>query len=129
MRIDATNGSYAGQYARPSGARAATSFSAVMGEAMEKYSGRVDFTHMTRQELIDWMSGQLHSGEMTFDESLPIFLLTVRGGADVPENTRYNFIQEAREGIEWAVSHNDEKKLEWLETCLRIMQKAMSEPE
>jgi hypothetical protein len=127
MRIDATNNSYAGQYARPSGVRAAPSFSATMSEAMEKYSGQVDFTNMTRQELIDWMSGQLRSGEMKFEESLPIFLMTVRGGADVPEDARYNFIQEAREGIEWAVSHNDKTKLEWLESCLEIMQKAMSE--
>jgi hypothetical protein len=127
MRIDATNGSSAQAARFQINSHATKSFSAAMSEATEKYSGQVDFTDMTRQELIDWMSGQLRSGEMKFEESLPVFLMTVRGGADVPENTRYNFIQEAREGIKWAVSHNDKTKLEWLETCLEIMQKAMSE--
>jgi hypothetical protein len=127
MRIDATNDSSAGQYARPSGARAATSFSAVMSAAMEKYSGQVDFTNMTRQELIDWMGDQLRSGKMTLDESHPFLFLTVREGA--PEDTRYNFMQEVRGNIQFALSRNDEKKVRFWEAALRVMQNTMSEPE
>jgi hypothetical protein len=129
MRIDATNDSYAGQGARIQANGRTTSFSAVMNEAMEKYSGRVDFTHMTRQELMDWANGQYFSGEMTMEESRIFMLMTVRGGADVPEDTRYDFMQLAREGIEGALWHKDEAKLKLLESGLQIMRERMSGPE
>ena len=131
MRIDARIGDvHAGQQARrQNGGCAGASFSDAMNKATANYSENVDFTNMTCQELRDWMSSQIRSGKMTLAGSLPIFMLTVRGGADVPEDTRYNFIQIAREGIQFALSHNDEKVVRLLEAGLRIMQKAMSETE
>jgi hypothetical protein len=129
MRIDARISEvYAGQQARlQNGGRAGVSFSDAMDAAKANYSERVDFTNMTRQELIDWMGSQLRSGEMTFDESHPFLILTFTGNA--PEDTRYNFVQKARGCIQFALSRNDEKSLKMWESCLHIMQKAMSETE
>jgi hypothetical protein len=127
MRIDARiSDVYAGQQARlQTGNLSAMSFSAAMDKAMADQSEKVDFSNMTRQEIRDWMSGQLHSEKMTFKESFP-FLLLVGNGLD---DTRHDFIQKARGCIKFALSHGDEKSVKRWEAALQIMQKAMSETE
>jgi hypothetical protein len=126
MRIDATNDSSAGQGARIRFNGRATSFSAVMNEAMEKYSGQVDFTRMTRQELIDWMNGQLRSGKMTMEESWPFLVMTL-AGENAPEGTRYDYLQLTRGAIQGASSRKDEANLKIFEFALQIMQERRSE--
>ena len=130
MKIDESiSNVHAGQQARlQADGRADGSFSAAMDKAKASYSENVDFTNMTRQELIDWMSGQIRSGKMTFDESHPFLFMTVVG-MNAPEGTRYNFMQEARGALQFALSHNDENKVRFWEAGLQIMQKAMSETE
>ena len=128
MKIDESiSNVHAGQQARlQADGRADGSFSAAMDKAKASYSENVDFTNMTRQELIDWMSGQIRSGKMTLEESRSLVWATMAGGTDVPDDTRYNFMQMAREGIEGALWHKDETKLKLLEAGLRIMEKVMS---
>jgi hypothetical protein len=131
MRIDARISEvYAGQQARLQASnRSATSFSAAMDAAKANYSEKVDFTNMTRQELEDSINSLYFSGKISFDELRTLVWTTAAGGIDVPDDTRYNFIQIAREGIEGALWRKDETKLKLLETGLRIMQKVMSETE
>ena len=84
---------------------------------------------MTRQDLEDTLNSLYHSVKISDEELRTLVWTTLRGGADVPADMRYNFIQIAREGIEDALSRNDKTKLQMLESGLRIMQKAMSGPE
>jgi hypothetical protein len=123
MRIDATGNSSAQSARFPIHGHTAKSFAAVMGETLEKYSGQADFTNMTRQELIDWMNSQLHSGKMTFEESSPFLAMTLTG-MNALGDTRYNYMQLAREGIEYAITHHDEATLKLLEIAVQIMQEA-----
>jgi hypothetical protein len=123
MRIDATRHSSAQGARFPIGGYATKSFSAVMSETMEKYSGQVDFTSMTRQELIDWTNNQLSSGKMTFDESSTFVAMTLTG-ANAPGDTRYNYMQLTREAIQGALSRKDEANLKMFEFALQIMQEA-----
>jgi hypothetical protein len=130
MRIDARISEvYAGQQARlQNGGRAGASFSDAMDAAQANYSEKVDFTNMTRQELMDWMGSQIRSGKMTFDESHPFLMMTVIG-MNSPADMRFNYLQEARGCIQSALSRNDASKTKFWEASLLTMQKAMSETE
>jgi len=82
----------------------------------------VDFTHMTRQQLFDWMNSQLKSGKMTFDQSSGFLGMTVKvsmaTGQPVDmasDSQRYNFMDVAQQGLEGAKSRNEEKQVQALE--------------
>ncbi|MGE3708245.1 MAG: hypothetical protein AB7G35_01125 [Hyphomicrobiaceae bacterium] len=91
-------------------------------------SSRPDFTSMTRQELFDWMNGQIRSGDMTLDESGAFLGMTVKisvaTGQPVEmatDATRIDFTEKARQGIEFALSRFDYAAAERLQNALGTM--------
>lgn len=67
-----------------------------------------DFTSMTRQELFDWMNGQIRSGDMSLDEGSAFMGMTVKISAttgqpvDMAADTvRLDFTEKARQGLEF----------------------------
>ena len=86
---------------------------------------------MTRQEMRDWVNTQIRNGEMSLDDSRPFMAMTMKmpvnnglGGelAMEGDNMRYDFMQKARDGIQGALSRNDETTLKMLESAISIMQ-------
>lgn len=95
---------------------ARTAHTAETGDATESGAedDAPDFTSMTRQELFDWMNGQLRSGEMTFDESSVFLGMTLKVSVATGEpvdmatdTSRIDFTEKARQGIEFYQSHFD----------------------
>lgn len=92
---------------------------------------RPEFTRMTRQELFDWMNGQILSGNMSLEESTPFLSMTVKVSVasgqtvDMATDTeRIDFVDRARRGIAFALSHFDRENAERLQKALQIMQRA-----
>ncbi|MDQ2083401.1 hypothetical protein RA307_24730 [Xanthobacteraceae bacterium Astr-EGSB] len=90
----------------------------------------VDFTHMTRQELFDWMNSEIRSGKMSFEESSPFLGMTLQVSAETgqpvdmrTDTTVYDFTAIARRGIDGARSRNDEAAAKRLEEALALMQR------
>jgi hypothetical protein len=87
-----------------------------------------DFTSMTRQDLFDWMNGELRSGEMSFDESSPFLGMTMKISAATGEpvdmatdTSRIDFTEKARQGIEFFQSHFDDASADALQAALDRM--------
>ena len=86
------------------------------------------FTSMTRQEMFDWMNGQIRSRKMSLDESSPFLGMTMKisvaTGKPVDmaaDATRINFIEKARLGIEDALSRNDPDLAKRLQVAIDVM--------
>lgn len=86
---------------------------------------------MTRQDMRDWVNTQIRSGEMSLDDSRPFMAMTMKIpvnsglGGEVAlggDDTRYDFMQKARDGIQGALSRNDETTLKMLKSAMSIMQ-------
>lgn len=93
-------------------------------------NNRPNFTSMTRQELSDWMNGQIRSGEMSLDESSAFLGMTVKisvaTGQPVDMATdaaRIDFTEKARQGIEFSLSRSDHAAAEKLQHALDMMQR------
>ncbi|MFN3317563.1 MAG: hypothetical protein ACK43M_02380 [Allorhizobium sp.] len=91
-------------------------------------NGTLDFTSMTRQELFDWMNGQLRDGEMTFDESSAFLGMTLKISAATGEQvdletdtSRIDFTEKVRQGIEFYQSHLDDASVDRLQHALDKM--------
>lgn len=135
MRVDAgTSYLYASQRPQASAAdrSAATSFSAALTTTQADSTKQADFTSMTRQGMRDWVNTQVRSGEMSLDDSRPFMAMTMKipvsggmGGelAAESDGTRYDFTQKVRDGIEGALSRNDETTLKMLQSAMSIMQR------
>ncbi len=87
-----------------------------------------DFTNMTRQELFDWMNGQIRGGEMSFDESSAFLGMTLKISATTGEpvdmatdTSRIDFTEKARRGIEFFQSHFDYASADALQDALNKM--------
>lgn len=83
---------------------------------------------MTRQELFDWMNGQLREGEMSFDESSAFLGMTLKISAVTGEQvelatdiSRIDFTEKARQGIEFYQSHFDDASVDRLQDALDKM--------
>lgn len=108
---------------------AATSVSASPSATPADGSVRqVDFTSMTRQELRDWVNAQIRSGTMSLDDSRPFMAMTMKievaSGRETDaasDATRYDFTQKIRDGIQGALSRNDEASLKMLESAMQII--------
>ncbi|GHE93587.1 hypothetical protein [Thalassotalea profundi] len=92
---------------------------------------QADFTRMTRQELNDWANTKIRNGDMSLDDGRPFMAMAMKipvsggfsGELSVDnDKTRYNFIQKARDGIQGALSRNDEATLDMLKSAMSIMQ-------
>lgn len=88
----------------------------------------IDFTSATRQELFDWMNGEIRAGRMTVQESAPFLAMTLRFDpatnkqVDMATDTqRYDFTQRLRDGIEGARWRHDREAAERLEQALETM--------
>ncbi|MFN7091770.1 MAG: hypothetical protein ACK4P4_14555 [Allorhizobium sp.] len=138
MKVDtATNTLFSGSR-NLSGTRAETQeframLSATTADTSEVTSSNAeeeapDFTSMTRQELFDWMNGELRSGEMSFDESSPFLGMTLKISALTGEPvdmatdaTRIDFTKKARQGIDFFQSHFDYAAADALRAALDRM--------
>lgn len=87
-----------------------------------------DFTHMTRQGLLDWMNPKIRSGELSLDETSPLLAFTVKmpvsgpsSGVDNQEHV--DFMRLAHDGIIWAQQNNDPNTLKLLQSALSTMQR------
>lgn len=88
----------------------------------------LDFTSMTRQDLFDWMNGELRSGDMSFDESSPFLGMTLKISAATGEpvdmatdTARIDFAEKARQGIDFYQSHFDYASADALKAALDRM--------
>ncbi|HHR9696954.1 TPA: hypothetical protein ACTANZ_004617 [Salmonella enterica subsp. enterica serovar Mbandaka] len=135
MRVDAgTSYLYASQRPQASAAdrSAGASFSAALTATQADSTKQADFTSMTRLEMREWVNTQIRSGEMSLDDSRPFMAMTMKmpvggglGGelAAESDGTRYDFTQKVRDGIQGALSRNDETTLKMLESAMSIMQR------
>lgn len=132
------NHPFISQHAKSTGnttgqADASTSFAAILNthtapaspvdSSAPKRVNPVDFTSMTRQEMYDWMNSQIRSGKMSFDDSRPFLGMTFKDSNMATDTTRIDFIEKARQGIEWAMSRNDQVMAERLGRALETMQR------
>ncbi len=108
----------------------ATSFASAMTTATAETPvvKQADFTSMTRQEMFDWMNGEIRSGRMSLDESSPFLGMTLKisvaTGQSVDmatDTTRINYIEKARLGIAGALSRNDQDLAKRLQAAIEIM--------
>ena len=133
MRIDA--GPYLYQQAVPV-KDAKQVFPAAMssaGAATDASSSGVtttDFTGMTRQQLFDWMNGQIRSGTMSLQESSPFLGMTVKIDTRTQQpvdmatdSAPVNFMDRARQGIAGALSRGDSDEAARLHAALDTMQR------
>jgi len=88
----------------------------------------LDFTSMTRKDLMDWVNEKITSGEMTFDESSPFLAMTLKISAVTNEpvdmatdTSRIDFIEKAFAGIERAILDNDLETAESLKYARDLM--------
>lgn len=95
----------------------------------------LDFTSMTRQEMFDWMNGEIRSGRMTLDESTPFLGMTLKidvatmQHVDMATDTsRINFMERAQQGIAGARWFRDEKFAQQLEAALARMIREQGQP-
>lgn len=141
MRVDGgASHLYASQRPRSSvvDKSASTSFTAGLtaaqanNEKADSSTKEANFTSMTRQDMRDWVNTQIRNGEMSLDDSRPFMAMTmkipVNGGlggdlATEGDDMRYDFMQKARDGIQGALSRNDETTLKMLKSAVSIMQR------
>lgn len=136
MKVDAEAVHRAAQPQTTPARTSSPDFAAMVTSGADAQTGnsggaRPDFTGMTRQELFDWMNGQIVSGKMSLQESTPFLSMTVKVSAvsgqsvDMATDTeRIDFIERARQGIAFSLSHFDRENAERLQHALQIMQQA-----
>jgi hypothetical protein len=95
----------------------------------------LDFTSATRQEIFDWMNGEIRAGRMTLDESTPFLGMTLKMSAATFEpvdmatdSERINYIEKAKLGIEWAQSHGLRDEVARLRQAVSTMQQVIAQP-
>lgn len=136
MRIDANvsqlHASQRAQTAVADRSDATASFSAALAASQANRTQQTDFTQMSRQEMRDWVNSEIRSGAMSLDDSRPFMAMTMKipvsggQGGELSagnDDTRYDFMQKVRDGIQGALSRNDATTLQMLESALQIMQK------
>ncbi|WP_319759151.1 hypothetical protein [Maridesulfovibrio sp.] len=96
-------------------------------------SSTINFSDATRKELLDWMNGEVRGGRMSLDESFPLMSMTLKISATTGQSmsmetdqTRINFEEKARLGLEAANARNDLETAKQLRIALNIMAKNQS---
>ena len=139
INTDSTN-TFSTQRAQAASANSSqsASFSAALAAAKADTTSakQADFTSMTRQDLFDWMNGQIRSGNMSLDESSAFLGMTMKvdvaTGQPVDmatDSTRINFVEKARAGIDGALSRNDPDLAKRLQLAVASMQKLLGQTE
>lgn len=137
MKIDAVaNHQFIGQRTQTTGHTtgqndASTSFASILSthatqaapedSSTPKGVNQVDFTNMTRQEMHDWMNGQIRNGNMSLGDAGPFLGMMVSASDMATDTTRINFFEKARQGIELALSNNDQITAERLRMAIETM--------
>lgn len=117
------------------------SFSSVLGATRIDQSPtqsasveRINFNSMTRQEMRDWVNGQIRSGKMSLDESSPLMAMTMQISVatgqptdSATDTTPIDFVEKARQGVEGALSRNDAEAAKRLQLAIEIMLKRQGE--
>lgn len=90
----------------------------------------IDFKNTTRQEVFDWMNGEIRAGRMTVDESTPFLGMTLKMSATTfqpvdmaTDEEHINFVHKAQLGIEWADAHGQRDQAAYLRHAVEIMQR------
>ncbi len=86
----------------------------------------VDFTQMTRAELLDWMNGRIRSGELSLDDTSGLLGMTmsmpVGGGAAAPDaRQKLDFIAMAKDGLAAAEARGDRDGTRSLREAMAVM--------
>ncbi|VVE20012.1 hypothetical protein PCA20602_03091 [Pandoraea capi] len=113
------------------------SFQAVLAEktqqpgdatGAQQSTRQIDFHDMTRQQMRDWVNGQIRSGQMSLDDSSPFMAMTMKvpvdGSPEIPADRdpeRIDFADRARQGIAGALALNDPENAKRLQQALDIM--------
>ncbi|MBL0939353.1 MAG: hypothetical protein IBJ03_10675 [Gemmatimonadaceae bacterium] len=95
-------------------------------------SSRRDFTTMSRNDLREWMNGEIKRGAMTLDESTPFVAMTLylpvgntaeaqQAHAAAMDSEQVDFVDAARKGVYAANSRGDDSTARLLESALLIM--------
>jgi len=137
MKIDTVaNHPFISQYTKTTGHTtgqddASTSFAAILSthatqtapadSSTPKGVNQVDFTNMTRQEMHDWMNGQIRNGNMSLEDAGPFLGMMVSASDMATDTTRINFFEKARQGIELALSHNYQVMAQRLRMAIETM--------
>jgi hypothetical protein len=99
-----------------------------VSDQSDSSAASVDFTSMTRQEMRDWVNGQIRDGQMSLQDGSPFAGMTMKVSlnGDIIEskgdNEKIDFTQRVRDGINGAKSRNDAVTLNMLQTAMHIMQ-------
>lgn len=91
-----------------------------------------DFTNMTAENLMDWVNGQIKSGEMSLDGTEAFVAMTIRmpldGSAPGPmANEPVNFMEGAQKYIEYSAWKGDEEAVNLWRGTLKRMQEAQGQ--
>jgi hypothetical protein len=112
------------------GPRSASVASTSAAHLQSPAASNIEFKNATRQEVFNWMNGEILAGRMTVDESTPFLGMTLKMSAATfrpvdmaTDHERINFVQKAQLGIEWADAHGFRDQAAYLRHALGIMQR------
>lgn len=101
------------------------------GGDAEAFPAAPDFSGMTRQDLFEWMNGEIRNGTMSLDDSSVFLGMTMKISASTgqavdmaTDTTRIDFIGKAQAGLEFCLSRFDPDGAERLHWALDRMQQA-----
>ena len=104
------------------------------GATPKTSAATVNFTNMTRQEMVDWTQAQIGQGRMTLDESSPLLAINAVGSTSDgqaagqgTETSSINYVERVQEEIENARQANNQTKLNLLLTAASVMRLYQSE--
>lgn len=132
MRIDA--GSYLYQQAIPVKDVTQVSATPISTSAATDTSSssvnKLDFTSMTRQQIFDWMNGQIRSGALSLTDSSSFLSLSAKIDSRTmqpvdmaTDTTPVDFMDRAKQGIAGALWRGDQEGAARLQTALDTMQR------
>lgn len=88
-----------------------------------------DFSRISGNDIRGWVNNQIKSGKMSLDESTPFMAMTMAVPTQGNElqsdilNVKTDFVGKALTGIQGALSRNDQKLAQQLQSALDIMRK------
>lgn len=99
------------------------------GEAAAK---TVDFTHMTRKDLLEWVNGKITSGQMSLDDSTAFVAMTAKFRVDgtgpaVDATEQVDFTSMAQGVMEWSRQNGEASNIKAFELALSFMNRYQGE--
>ena len=84
---------------------------------------QVDFTHMTRREMLDWVNGEIRAGRMTLKESSPLAMMAFTMNGVDSDTSAHDFMSEMRNAIDGAKWLHDDDLANRFAAGLELMKK------